>query len=133
MSEVRAGLHYTEEHEWVALQADRRVVRVGITDHAQCALGDIVYVELPSIGTEVVALQPMGTIESVKTVSDLYSPVNGVIIRVNEALAGMPEAVNEDPYEGGWLVDILVRNDAEAALSGLLTAEQYQKRVDLVP
>ncbi|MNG34351.1 Glycine cleavage system H protein [compost metagenome] len=75
----------------------------------------------------------MGTIESVKTVSDLFSPISGTIIAVNEALADMPEAVNEQPYEAGWLVDILVRNDAEAALSGLLTAEQYQKRVDLVP
>ncbi|EFM10419.1 glycine cleavage system H protein [Paenibacillus curdlanolyticus YK9] len=132
MSEVRAGLRYTEEHEWVALQSDR-IVRVGITDHAQCELGDIVYVELPSIGAEVEALQPMGTIESVKTVSDLFSPVSGIIVQVNEALASMPEAVNEQPYEAGWLVDIQVRNDAQVAISGLLTAEQYEKRINVGP
>ncbi|GMK40004.1 glycine cleavage system H protein [Paenibacillus sp. CCS19] len=126
MSDIRQELRYTEEHEWAVLSKNG-VIRVGITDYAQCLLGDIVYVELPSVGTTTTALQPMGTIESVKTVSDLFSPLDGVIVRVNEQLQTAPELVNEKPYEDGWLVEIEAAGDASDALQRLLTAEQYEK------
>ncbi|PWV94377.1 glycine cleavage system H protein [Paenibacillus cellulosilyticus] len=128
MSDIRQGLCYTEEHEWAVLVKDG-VVRVGITDYAQCLLGDIVYVDLPTVGTTATALQPMGTIESVKTVSDLFSPLDGVIVRVNEQLQAAPELVNEQPYEEGWLVEIAAAGDVPEALQRLLTAEQYEKRL----
>lgn len=126
MSDIRQGLHYTEEHEWAVLSKEG-IIRVGITDYAQCLLGDIVYVDLPPVGTLAAALQPMGTIESVKTVSDLFSPLDGVIVRVNERLQSAPELVNEQPYEEGWLVEIDATGDAQDALQRLLTAEQYEK------
>lgn len=126
MSDIRQELRYTEEHEWAVLSKSG-IVRVGITDYAQCLLGDIVYVDLPSVGTTTAAMQPMGTIESVKTVSDLFSPLDGVIVRVNEQLQTAPELVNEQPYEGGWLIEIAPAGDAVEALRGLLTAEQYEK------
>lgn len=126
MSDIRQELRYTEEHEWAVLSKDG-VIRVGITDHAQCLLGDIVYVDVPPVGTAVAALQPMGTIESVKTVSDLYSPLDGVIVRVNGRLQTSPELVNEQPYEEGWLIEIAASGDASDALQRLLTAEQYKK------
>jgi glycine cleavage system H protein len=128
MSDIRQELHYTEEHEWAVLSKDG-VIRVGITDYAQSLLGDIVYVELPPVGTATKALQPMGTIESVKTVSDLFSPLDGIIIRVNEQLQSAPELVNAQPYEAGWLVEIAAAGDAHDALQRLLTAEQYEKRL----
>jgi glycine cleavage system H protein len=126
MSDIRQELRYTEEHEWAVLSKDG-TIRVGITDHAQCLLGDIVYVDVPPVGTAVAAMQPMGTIESVKTVSDLFSPLDGVIVRVNGQLQASPELVNEQPYEEGWLVEIAASGDALDVLQRLLTAEQYER------
>ncbi|WP_127530847.1 glycine cleavage system protein GcvH [Paenibacillus kobensis] len=132
MSEVRPEMRYTEEHEWAVLTADG-VIRVGITDHAQCLLGDIVYVDLPAVGAAAAAMQPVGTIESVKTVSDLFSPVDGAVVRVNQSLQSTPEAVNEQPYDAGWLIEIRTAGDPNEAMERLLTADQYQRLLDLIP
>lgn len=129
VSEIRAGLGYTEEHEW-AEAAGETIVRIGITDHAQHQLGDIVFVELPQAGDSVEAGQPLGTIESVKTVSDLYSPVSGTVVRVNEELGDSPELVNNDPFAGGWMIEIDTGADAKAAVAALLDAEAYAKLTD---
>lgn len=124
MSMVKAGLGYTQEHEWAEPRGT--AVRIGITDFAQCELGDIVFVELPEVGAELEASEPMGTIESVKTVSDLYSPVSGKVIRVNEALLEHPEHVNASPYEDGWIVEVEIGADAAGVVAGLLSAEAYK-------
>lgn len=125
MSEVREGLGYTEEHEW-ALAVDGQTVRIGITDYAQVQLGDIVFVELPEVGASVGAGDSLGSIESVKTVSDLYSPVGGKIAKVNEALLDQPELVNSEPYEGGWIAEIQVDGAAAEVVGKLLTPEAYK-------
>lgn len=125
MSEVKAGLGYSEEHEWAA--AGGGTVKIGITDFAQHQLGDIVFVELPEVGAEVEADQPMGSIESVKTVSDLFSPITGTITKVNEALLDAPELVNSDPYGAGWIVEVAVDGDAAEVVKGLLSAAQYEE------
>ncbi|THF77262.1 glycine cleavage system protein GcvH [Cohnella fermenti] len=124
MSEVKAGLGYTEEHEWAEAQG-ANVVRIGITDFAQSQLGDIVFVELPEVGTSLEANETMGTIESVKTVSDLFSPVSGTVVKVNEALIDAPEKVNEEPYGEGWIVEVEVQGDAADAVAGLISSEKY--------
>ncbi|QJC53466.1 glycine cleavage system protein GcvH [Paenibacillus albicereus] len=129
MSEIRQGLGYTEEHEW-ALAAGEHAVRIGITDHAQHQLGDIVFVELPRPGDRVEAGQPLGTIESVKTVSDLYAPVGGIVAKVNEALADSPELVNSEPYDGGWMLEIETDADASELVTALLDAAAYSERID---
>ncbi|MEK3734879.1 MULTISPECIES: glycine cleavage system protein GcvH [Paenibacillus] len=129
MSEIREQLVYSEDHEW-ALKVEGNVVRVGITDHAQNQLGDIVFVELPEIGAAVEAGDSVGTIESVKTVSELYCPVSGTVTKVNDGLEDKPELVNDEPYEGGWMFEIEVDGDLEEALAGLLTAEAYRAKVD---
>lgn len=128
MSEIREGLGYTEEHEW-ALAVDGVTVRIGITDYAQIQLGDIVFVELPEVGAAVGAGDSLGSIESVKTVSDLYSPVAGKVVKVNEALLDQPELVNAEPYEGGWIAEIQV-DGAAAAVAGLLPSEEYREKVE---
>ncbi|WP_308634927.1 glycine cleavage system protein GcvH [Paenibacillus silvisoli] len=124
MSTVKPGLGYTEEHEWA--EAGSGSVKVGITDFAQNQLGDIVFVELPQIGQDVEAGQPMGTIESVKTVSELYSPVSGKVTKVNASLLDSPELVNSDPYGEGWIVEVEVDGDAADIVNGLLSADQYE-------
>lgn len=129
MSEIREQLVYSEDHEW-ALKVEGNVVRIGITDHAQCQLGDIVFVEMPEVGSSVSAGDSMGSIESVKTVSELYCPVSGVITKVNADLEAQPELVNSEPYEGGWIAEVEVEGDVEEALSKLLTAEAYRAKVD---
>lgn len=129
MSEIREHLVYSEDHEW-ALKIEGNVVRVGITDHAQNQLGDIVFVELPETGASVEAGDSVGTIESVKTVSELYCPVSGTVTKVNEALEDRPELVNDEPYEGGWMFEIEVEGDLEEALGKLLNAEAYRAKVD---
>jgi glycine cleavage system H protein len=124
---------YTDQHEWALVQGTGgagTVVRVGITDHAQDALGDIVFVQLPEVGDEVTPGTPMGEVESTKSVSDVYPPVAGVIAAVNEQLGDAPETINSDPYGAGWLVEISVDGDAEAATAGLLDAAAYQSIVD---
>jgi glycine cleavage system H protein len=129
---------YTEQHEWVlpvdgAVQGGEgtgSVVRVGITDHAQDALGDIVFVQLPEVGGEVSPGNPIGEIESTKSVSDVYSPVAGVVASVNEALTDAPETINADPYGAGWLVEISVAGDGGDPTAGLLDAAAYQALVE---
>ncbi|MGG4343084.1 glycine cleavage system protein GcvH [Paenibacillus lautus] len=129
MSEIRENLVYSDDHEW-ALKVDGNVVRVGISDHAQCQLGDIVFVELPEAGAVVAAGDSIGTIESVKTVSELYSPVSGTITKVNTSLEDQPELVNGEPYEGGWIIEVEVEGELEEALGKLLTADAYRAKVD---
>lgn len=122
MSNVQANLLYTKEHEWVEKLSDT-VVRVGITDFAQDQLGDIVFVELPKAGTSITANESIGSVESVKTVSDIFSPVSGKVTAVNGSLEGSPELVNSAPFGEGWMVEVEV-SGAEA-LEGLLTATEY--------
>ena len=116
-------LRYTKEHEWAQVVGGGRV-RVGITDYAQDALGDVVYVDIPEVGTEVAAGQPFGEVESTKSVSDVYSPVSGTVIERNERLGEQPGLVNDDPYGDGWMVVIDVGDAAD--LDGLLDAAAYQ-------
>ena len=116
-------LKYTAEHEWVKADGEAPV-RVGITDFAQDALGDIVYVQLPEVGSAVRAGDACGELESTKSVSDLFAPVNGTVTAVNEALADQPDLVNSDPYGEGWLLDIEVEDAAE--VEALMDAETYQ-------
>ncbi|MDQ1002974.1 glycine cleavage system H protein [Neobacillus niacini] len=123
MTKATATLLYSKEHEWV-LQLDGNRVRVGISDFAQKQLGDIVFVETPELDDEVTANESMGTIESVKAVSDLYSPVSGTVVLVNEELGDAPETINEHPYEAGWLVEVEMSNPDE--LESLLNEEAYQ-------
>ena len=123
MSNVKAGLKYSKEHEWVEVIGDHRV-RIGITDYAQHSLGDIVFVELPTVGDTVEADESMGTVESVKAVSDVYSPVSGNVVEVNDTLEDEPEIVNNAPFEAGWMAVIEINDPSE--LDNLLTAEQYE-------
>jgi glycine cleavage system H protein len=119
-------LRYSEEHEWVRVEGDK--VRIGITDFAQSELGDIVFVELPEVGAEVTANEPFGSVESVKTVSELYAPVSGKVVEVNEALNDNPEFVNESPYEKAWM--IVVEPSDLSEVDNLLTAEQYEAMIN---
>ena len=124
---VPEGLQYTAEHEWIASAGDDDVVRVGITDFAQEALGDIVFVEFPAIGAKVKAGDAIGVVESVKAASDIYAPVSGEVIAINEALADSPEQVNSDPY-GSWFFRLQPSDTAE--LDKLLDAAGYQTACD---
>jgi len=117
-----SNLRFSEEHEWV-LKIEENQVRVGISDYAQKQLGDIVFIEFPEVDTQVIANKTMGTIESVKAVSELYSPVSGKVISVNTELEDTPEMINENPYKLGWLVDIELSNIDE--LESLMTEEEY--------
>lgn len=119
------NLRYTKEHEWVLLEGDLGVV--GITDHAQQELGDIVYVDLPKIGSVVDQGKSLGSVESVKAVSDIYSPVSGEVVEVNESLGQAPEQLNQDPHGKAWLVKI--RLSAPDQLKALLSAADYQAYV----
>jgi glycine cleavage system H protein len=119
---IPEGLRYTREHEWIEILEQGRG-RVGITHHAQDELGDVVFVELPGVGDELGGEDVFGTVESVKAVSDLYSPVTGKVIQVNESLEEQPELVNEDPYGQGWMIQVELGDPAE--LDGLMSAEQY--------
>jgi glycine cleavage system H protein len=118
---IPENLMYTAEHEWVAIEGG--VASVGITDFAQQALGDVVYVSVPAAGTEVTASEPCGEVESTKSVSDIYSPVDGEVLESNPEIDDDPGLVNTDPYGAGWLLKIRLSDDAEPA--GLLTAEEY--------
>lgn len=118
-------LRYSEEHEWVKLEGE--TVRVGITHFAQSELGDIVFVELPEVGDEVTADEPFGSVESVKTVSELYAPLSGKVVEVNEDLSDSPEFVNESPYEKAWMIVIEPSNSND--LDNLMTAEQYEAMI----
>ncbi|MGA7305043.1 MAG: glycine cleavage system protein GcvH [Rhodothermales bacterium] len=118
---------YTKEHEWIKLESDGSTAVVGITDFAQGELGDVVFVELESVGEALETEGTFGTVEAVKTVSDLFMPVSGTIVAINEALDATPEVVNESPYEDGWMVKISV--DDPAAIDGLMTATEYAEMV----
>ncbi|MCW4148031.1 MULTISPECIES: glycine cleavage system protein GcvH [Halomonadaceae] len=122
MSNLPANLRYAESHEWVLDHQDGTVT-IGITDHAQAALGDVVFVELPDVGTTLTKGDEFGVIESVKAASDLYSPVDGEVIDVNEALEDAPETVNDAPYEGGWIMKVRLSDDN---LDELMDADAYQ-------
>jgi glycine cleavage system H protein len=121
---IPEDLHYTKEHEWTRVEG--RMVTVGITDYAQQKLGDIVYIELPAVDAEMTASEPFGAIESVKAASDLYAPVSGKVIEVNEDLMNDPKPINQDPYGAGWMI----RVEAADGLDGLLSSEAYRKWLD---
>ena len=114
-------LRYTKDHEWIRVEGGTG--RIGVTDHAQQQLGDVVFVELPKVGSAVTAGARFGTVESVKAVSELFSPVTGKVTAVNDDLAKKPETVNTDPYGAAWMIEVQVANPAEVA--ALMTAEQY--------
>jgi glycine cleavage system H protein len=116
-------LRYTEEHEWVATRGEDTLVRIGITEYAQDQLGDVVFVDLPEVGRQVGAGDVFGEVESTKSVSELFAPVDGEIVSVNNAVADSPELINSDPYGEGWLIEI--RLDDPSALEALLEAEAY--------
>jgi glycine cleavage system H protein len=123
---VPEDLRYSSDHEWVGRDGD--VVRVGVTDYAQDALGDVVFVQVPTVGAEVNAGDAFGEVESTKSVSDVYAPVSGTVVEVNEALADAPQALNEDPYGEGWICAI--RMSEPSQLDGLLDAEGYRKLIE---
>ncbi len=125
MSTYPVNLRYTKDHEWVRLEGDTGII--GITDHAQHELGDIVYVDLPKPGTTLEQGKTLGSVESVKAVSDIYSPVSGEVIEINEALAGAPQTLNEDPHGAGWLAKLKVRAPKE--VEGLMSAADYEKYI----
>ncbi|KMY51717.1 glycine cleavage system protein GcvH [Peribacillus loiseleuriae] len=119
-------LRYSEEHEWVKTEGE--TVRIGITHFAQSELGDIVFVELPEVGDEIKADEPFGSVESVKTVSELYAPISGKIVAVNEELNDSPEFVNESPYEKAWM--IVVEPSDRSEIEKLMTAETYEEMIN---
>lgn len=119
------NFRYTKEHEWVSLEGDTGTI--GITDHAQHELGDIVYVDLPKVGASVAKGGTIGSVESVKAVSDIYSPVSGDVIEINQALADKPERLNEDPHGDAWLVKVRLTSSDE--VKGLLSAEDYRSYI----
>ncbi|MCP1660649.1 glycine cleavage system protein GcvH [Neisseria perflava] len=127
MSNIPADLKYVASHEWLRPEADGSVT-VGITFHAQELLGDIVFVELPEVGTSLAAEEQSGAVESVKAASDVYAPIAGEVVAVNEGLSDAPETVNSDPYGEGWFFKIKPANPAD--LDGLLSAEEYAKEVE---
>ena len=122
---VPENLKYTKDHEWILIEGDKATV--GITDFAQGELGDIVFVEIETEGEDLDKEEVFGTIEAVKTVSDLYMPISGKVIEVNAELEGQPDLVNKEPYEGGWMIKIQIADTAE--LDELLTAEQYKETI----
>ena len=126
MSDIPAELHYTAEHEWV-LRTGADTVRVGITDFAQDALGDVVFVQLPDVGTEVTAGEAFGEVESTKSVSDLFAPLTATVAAVNGELDGDPQLVNSDPYGQGWLLELRADGDTLGeGLAALLDADAYR-------
>jgi glycine cleavage system H protein len=126
MVEILEELKYTKEHEWTRLEDD--LVVIGITDYAQDALGEIVYIELPSEGDEITKGNPFGAVESTKSVSDLYAPISGEVMEVNEALLDSPEAINEDPYGDGWMIKVKPYDVGE--LQDLMDSDEYSEFVE---
>lgn len=123
---VPEGLKYTKEHEWVKIEGSEAVF--GLTDHAQSELGDITFIELPSADSEVKKAESFGTVESVKAASDIYAPLSGKVIAVNEALESAPEIINQSPYEKGWICRVNISNSAEEA--DLMDASAYAKYLE---
>lgn len=128
MSQIPSELRYMASHEW-AQQEENGAITIGITDHAQQALGDIVFIELPEVGMKLDMGQEFGVIESVKAASDLYSPMSGEVIAVNEVLKAKPELVNHDPFQEGWLVKIQPEDNAQ--WNDLLSAEEYAQKIEI--
>lgn len=126
MAQYPEAYRYTKEHEWISVDGDTGTI--GITDHAQSELGDVVYVELPAVGDALTANESFGTIESVKAVSELYAPVTGEVTEVHEGLVDRPEMVNEDPHEGAWMIKIKIADPA--AVDDLMSASDYQSFLD---
>ncbi|MEO6393505.1 MAG: glycine cleavage system protein GcvH [Pyrinomonadaceae bacterium] len=122
MSNIPENLHYSKDHEWLSLEGD--VATVGITDYAQNSLGDVVYLELPKVGEPFNAHESIGSVESVKAVSEIFTPVGGSVVEVNEALNDTPELVNSDPYETAWMVKLKLSNPGE--VDRMLTAAEYE-------
>jgi glycine cleavage system H protein len=122
MANIPDDLHYSKDHEWVRVEGG--VAIVGITDYAQDSLGDVVYVELPKVGDEFAANESFGSVESVKAVSEVFSPVSGEIVGTNDALADAPEKVNTDPYGEGWMIRVKLSNAGE--VDSMLTAAEYE-------
>jgi glycine cleavage system H protein len=122
MANVPEDLHYSKDHEWVRVEGGEAII--GITDYAQNSLGDVVYVELPKSGDEFAANEPFVSVESVKSVSEVITPIAGTIVKINEALAEEPEVVNSDPYGNGWMIRIKMSNPGE--VDSLLTAAEYE-------
>jgi glycine cleavage system H protein len=123
---VPEDLRYSADHEWARPEGER--VRVGITDYAQEALGDVVFVQLPAPGAAATAGQPLGELESTKSVSDIYAPVDGTVVEVNSELADAPQHVNEDPYGEGWIC--VIEPSSPAALQGMMSPEEYRKLIE---
>ncbi|MDP9373291.1 MAG: glycine cleavage system protein GcvH [Chloroflexota bacterium] len=126
MEQPPADRRYTKDHEWIKIEGD--VATVGITEFAQSELGDVTYVEVPQIGRQLSKGEPFGVVESVKAVSDIYAPVSGEIVEVNEALDGAPETVNESPYDRAWMIKVRVENPGDA--ESLMDAEAYERHVE---
>ncbi len=126
MSEVPEGLYYTKEHEWMRVEGDEIVI--GITDHAQNALTDIVYIELPEEGTQLEDMGEFAIVESVKSASPIFAPLAGTITAVNDELEDTPELMNESPYEDGWIIKMAIDN--MAALDGMMSSTDYQKMIE---
>lgn len=122
MANVPEDLHYSKDHEWVRVEGDLAVI--GITDYAQNSLGDVVYVELPKAGEKFEANEPFGSVESVKAVSEVFTPVTGAVVTINESLADEPEKVNSDPYGDGWMIRL--RMDKPSDVDSLLNAAEYE-------
>jgi glycine cleavage system H protein len=122
---IPEGLKYTKDHEWIKIEG--KTATVGITDFAQGELGDIVYVDISSVGQQIAQHQVFGTVEAVKTVSDLFMPISGKVLEFNKALDSAPEKVNSDPYGDGWMVKIEIKDEAE--LNGLLSSAQYKELI----
>ena len=122
MANVPEDLHYSKDHEWVRVEGNEAVI--GITDYAQNSLGDVVYVELPKAGDEFAANEPFGSVESVKAVSEVFTPIAGAVVQINESLADEPEIVNSDPYGQGWMIRLKMANPGE--VDSLLTAAEYE-------
>ena len=127
MSNIPADLKYTAEHEWVAAADAEGTVRLGITDFAQDALGDVVYVQMPEAGSSITANEVVGEVESTKSVSDIYAPVSGEVVAVNDALESDPALINSDPYGEGWLLEVKLSDPG--ALETLLSAPEYEQQV----
>lgn len=122
MANTPEDLNYTKDHEWVRVKGDQATI--GITDHAQKQLGDVVYVELPKVGDKFEVTEPFGSVESVKAVSEIYMPLTGSVVEVNQNLNDSPEKVNEDPYGDGWM--IVLKMDNPAQVDGLLNSAEYE-------
>jgi len=123
MSNIPENLRYSKDHEWVAVVGD--IATIGITDYAQHSLGDVVYIDMPRVGDKLNSHEALGSVESVKAVSEVFTPIGGEIAEVNDGLNDTPEAVNNDPYNAGWMIKIKMDNPLEA--DGMLSAEEYEE------